>query len=63
MSPFFLSYSPCAKTATTKTLITNDISNAMHASVKKYIFASRILAGCFRSISRDCMGREKKINK
>lgn len=44
---------PWAKTATTKTLIRNDINNAIVASIKKYLLAS--LTWCFlvRSISLD----------
>lgn len=52
ISPLVLSNNPFAKTDTTNKLMRNDMKSAAVISIKKYIFASRILFGLRRSTSR-----------
>lgn len=51
-SAFVFWNNPYAKTAMTNKLIKNDINNAIAASEKKYLFASRTFFGSLRLISR-----------
>lgn len=65
MSAFVLLYMPCANTDTTNTFITNETNNATHASMKKYILASRtlLLSRLFTSRDYNASGTKKKRNK
>lgn len=54
--------SPWANTDTTNTFITNETNNAIHASIKKYIFASRTLELSRLFTSRDYRWKRKRMN-
>lgn len=63
ISIFVFPYKPCANTDTTNTLMMNDTNNAAAASMKKYMLASRTLAGSRLFTSRDYSYKENTNRK